>query len=759
MSCCLPNAALVPGEGENTSPDELRLSSHDLGGGLRQTDLSVPGIHCAACIRAVEGCLKALNGVEVARVNLSTKRVSIKWRGSGAPPFIEALRQIGYAAHLFDDQKDGDDKTLSRLVRALAVAGFGAMNIMLLSVSIWSGADAATRQSFHWVSAFIALPVLAYSGQVFFSSAWAALKARRTNMDVPISIGVSLAFGLSFYDTLTGGEHAYFDASVTLLFFLLIGRTLDHMMREKARVAVRGLMRLAPRGATVVLEDGSQEYRLLREIEPGMHLRIKPGDRIALDSKVLEGRSDVDASIATGESMALSVARNSDLKAGMVNLTGALTAEVTARAEDSFLAEMLRLMEVAEGGAARYRRIADRAAAAYSPLVHSAALVTFLGWMLASGDWHNAVSVAISVLIITCPCALGLAVPMVQVVAARRLFDHGILAKDGTALERLAGIDTVIFDKTGTLTLGRPELLTPEAYSPKVLGIAGAIAEHSSHPLAKTIAAAAGSMQRHFPTPRNVTEVPGLGLEANLQRHRYRLGRAEWALDAVPDQALLGHTVLSEDGKQLAAFAFQDCLRPGAKDAVARLQHDGIAVGILSGDHIHSVKAIAEQLGISDYQASMLPGGKLTYIEALAKAGRKVAMIGDGLNDAPALVAAEVSMAPATAADIGRNAAGFVFLHDSLEAVPTALAIARRARRLVRQNFLLAILYNALALPIAMAGYVTPLIAALAMSISSLLVIMNALRLRESGHCADKAMESRFAKSRPDLDVLQVAGR
>ncbi len=758
MSCCLPNAAMTQGEGGSPSSDELRLSSHDLGGGLLQTDLSVPGIHCAACIRAVEDNLKALKGVENARVNLSTKRVSIKWRGNSVPRFIETLRQAGYEAHLYENRKDDEDRTLTHLIRALAVAGFGAMNIMLLSVSIWSGADAATRQSFHWVSAFIALPVLAYSGQVFFRSAWTALKARRTNMDVPITIGVSLAFGLSFYDTLAGGKHAYFDASVTLLFFLLIGRTLDHMMREKARVAVRGLMRLAPRGATVLLSDGSQEYRPISEISPGMHLSIKPGDRVGLDSQVVEGRSDVDASIATGESMALPVERGSDLKAGMVNLTGALTVEVTARAEDSFIAEMLRLMEVAEGGAARYRRIADRAAAAYSPLVHSAALLTFLGWMLASGDWHNAVSVAISVLIITCPCALGLAVPIVQVVAARRLFDGGVLAKDGTALERLAGIDTVIFDKTGTLTLGRPSLSAPEAYRPEILGKAGAIAERSNHPLAKAIAAVAGPAQRFNYAPQNVTETPGLGMEATLQGHTYRLGRAEWALTACADATLFGRTVLSEDGRLIATFAFQDRLRPGAKEAVMRLQRDGLALGILSGDHEESVRAIAEALGISAYESGMLPKAKLAHIAALSEAGHKVAMIGDGLNDAPALVAAEVSMAPASAADIGRNAAGFVFLHDSLEAVPAALETARRARQLIRQNFLLAILYNALALPVAVAGYVTPLVAALAMSVSSLLVIMNALRLGASNTKARKKGEPQLVGSHHDLHAVRSSG-
>ncbi len=431
MSCCAP--PLDPHEAFDgrAAQREMRLASRDLGNGLRQSDLAVPGLHCAGCIRTVEAGLARLPGVAHVRVNLSTKRVAVQWQGEEPPELLAALAGLGYPGHLFESEAERSDPDLARLIRALAVAGFCAMNIMLLSVSVWSGAEAETRRAFHWISAALALPCLIYSGRIFFVSAWSALRRGRTNMDVPISIGISLAFALSLYDTVHDAPHAYFDAATSLIFFLLIGRTLDHLMREKARTAVRGLMRLSPRGATVLGADGSRHYLPLAEIEPGMRIAIVAGDHIPVDGDVAEGTSELDCAVVTGESAPRPVALGACVQAGTLNLSGSLIIRATARAGDSFLAEMVRLMEAAEGGRARYRRIADRAAALYSPVVHATAFLAFLGWMAASGDWHRAVTVAIAVLIITCPCALGLAVPIVQVVASRRLFEAGIMVKDG----------------------------------------------------------------------------------------------------------------------------------------------------------------------------------------------------------------------------------------------------------------------------------------------------------------------------------------
>jgi Cu2+-exporting ATPase len=716
--------------------DELLLASRILGSGLRQSELSVPTIHCGGCVQRVERVLSGLPQVERARVNLSTKRVSVRWRGEGPPPLISTLNEAGFAAHIHDFAIEEKDSGQRELLRALAVAGFASGNIMMLSVAVWSGADPESRDTFHWLSAAIALPSLAYCGRIFFRSAWQALRHGRTNMDVPISIGVLLAFGLSFYDTLHHGAHAYFDAAISLLFFLLVGRTLDYLMRERARTAVKGLARLAARGATVLLADGSQRFLPVAEVRPGMTVLLAPGDRVPVDAQVLAGRSELDVSLASGESLPLAVGAGDRLQAGALNLTGALTLQATAAAHESFLAEMTRMMEMAEAGRTAYRRIADRAARLYAPAVHLTALLTFGGWLLATGDLHLAVTVAIAVLIITCPCALGLAVPMVQVVAARHLFQNGIMVKDGGGLERLAEVDHVVFDKTGTLTKGAPRLAGPEATAPDLLAIAAAMATCSRHPYSQAIVAAARARDVPIATLGELQEYPGAGLEARIDGKTYRLGRTDWAL---PDASPRDGVVLSEGGSLLGRFCFEEELRADGREAVAALAARGIRAEILSGDQEGTVRRLASLLGLT-YRAGVSPADKVDYVSSLARTGRKVLMVGDGLNDGPALAAAHASMAPAGATDVGRNAADLVFLNDSLHAVPEAIDTACKARDLIRQNLLLAVGYNALAMPIAILGQVTPLVAAIAMSLSSIAVVGNALRLgkRRSQGAASK---------------------
>ncbi|MEI9412234.1 cation-translocating P-type ATPase [Mesorhizobium salmacidum] len=735
MSCCAPGVESALDLGRPTanlpSSQEITLASRPLGDGVMQTDLSVPAVHCGACIHTIETALGKLDRVETARVNLSTKRVSIRWHDGDVPPFVSVLADLGYQAHLFDPAAETRDETLADLIRAVAVSGFAAGNIMLLSVSVWSGAEGATRDLFHWVSALIAIPALAFAGGIFFRSAWNALRHGRMNMDVPIAVGVSLAYTMSLYETINHGDHAYFDASVSLLFFLLIGRTLDHVMRERARTAVQGLSRLAARGAMVVRVDGSRDYLPVDEIEPGMQILVPTGDRIPVDGKILRGTSDLDCSLVSGESTPRQASAGQIVQAGILNLTGPLTIEATAAAKDSFLAEMVRLMEAAEGGRARYRRIADRVSALYAPVVHLTAFATFLGWMAATGDWHRAMTIAIAVLIITCPCALGLAVPIVQVVAARRLFESGIMVKDGSAMERLATIDIAAFDKTGTLTQGQPRLVNAPSIDPDMLAIAANIASNSRHPFSKAIAGSAIlGRQSKFDA---ITEHPGFGIEAISEGGTWRLGRRGWAgwkgRTGGEGKHGYGGTVLTKDGTIVATFEFEDALRADAKAAVAQLKGADVSVEMLSGDTAGTCAEVARTLDIDDFVSCLLPSGKVEHIEILAKSGHKVLMVGDGLNDTPALSAAHVSIAPATAADIGRNAADFVFLRDSLLAIPLALEVSRKAGRLIRQNLALAIVYNAVAVPVAILGHVTPLIAAAAMSISSLLVIANALRL------------------------------
>jgi Cu2+-exporting ATPase len=461
----------------------------------------------------------------------------------------------------------------------------------------------------------------------------------------------------------------------------------------------------------------------------------------------LKGQSDIDCSLVSGESIPEAARAGSLLQAGTLNLTGPLKIAATAAAKDSFLAEIIQMMEAAESGRSKYRRIADRAARLYAPVVHVTAVATFVGWVAATGDVHRALIIAVAVLIITCPCALGLAVPMVQVVAARRLFEQGIMIKDGGALERLAEVDTVVFDKTGTLTLGEPRLIDGGAIDPDALELAAVIASHSRHPYSRALVAARQAPP-HSPTLlASVSEYPGSGLEACIGTIAYRLGRPEWALkdkEAPQSGSEMATVALSKDGRCLATFQFEDRLRSGAREAVAALAEDGLSVKVLSGDREEPVRQLASALGVP-HCSHVSPADKANYITSMEVSGRKVLMVGDGLNDAPALVASHASMAPASAADVGRNAADLVFLRESLLSVPQAVNVARNAKWLVRENLAIAVGYNAIAMPVAILGYVTPLIAAVAMSLSSLMVVTNALRL--GGHRRKKQRKHGSRKS------------
>ena len=741
MSCCAAGTegALDAERAEHSAPpsDELWLASRPLEGGLRQTDLSVPGIHCGACIATIEKALKALPQVQRARVNLSTRRVSCVWKeeidGKRTDPsqLTSAIEAAGYEPHLFMPSAEESDDGRNALLRATGVAGFAAMNIMLLSVSVWAGADAATRDLFHWISAAIAGPALIYAGKHFYVSAYKALSHGRMNMDVPIVLAVSLSYAMSLYETIHHGAEAYFDASVSLLFFLLIGRTLDHIMRDKARSAITSLARLSPRGAMVLGENGGQDYRTIEEIVPGDRILIAAGERVPVDCQVLSGASDMDCSIVNGESAPIAVRAGTALQAGMMNLTGALTVLVTAGVRDSFLAEIIGLMEVAEGGKARYRRIADRAAEIYAPAVHFLAVGAFLFWGFYSGDWAYAITIAIAVLIITCPCALGLAVPVVQVVAAGRLFANGIMVKDGSAMERLAEADVALFDKTGTLTLGKPKLVNRGDIDPHYLEVAASLASQSRHPLSRALNNLVKIDGSHF---EDVQEIAGAGLEARDAEGLWRLGSQVFAApedaQSAEDSVASGpQTTLSLNGEVVVVFQFEDQLRRDVGATLSSLQAKGYKTGILSGDRSRVVEALGERLGVNFWRAGLSPKGKVAEIEAAGGDGHRVLMVGDGINDAPALSAAYVSMAPASASDVGKQAADFVFLRESLSAVPLAIDVSRKAGALIRQNFALAIGYNAVFIPLALAGYASPLIAAVAMSTSSIVVVLNALRL------------------------------
>lgn len=704
----------------------------DAAGGHRLY-LMVEGLHCGGCVRKIETALQPLEGVREARVNLTTRRLAIAWdgpaqRGDG---FARTVEGLGFKVVPYEPARltADDARQEKELLRCMAVAGFAAANVMLLSVAVWAGhvegMGPATRTLMHWFSALIALPAIVYAGQPFFRSALAALKARTTNMDVPISLAVLLASGMSLVETMNQGKHAYFDSAVMLLFFLLIGRYLDRRARGKARSTAERLLALGASAVTVIAEGGKRLLLKPEEVQPGMTVLAAAGERIAVDGRVLEGESEVDTSLITGESLPTRAARGTRVFAGTLNMAAPLRLEVTATGERTLLAEIVRLMEVAEQRRARYVSLADRLAKVYAPVVHVLALATFLGWWLLAGlAWQPALMIAIAVLIITCPCALGLAVPAVQVIASGRLLRSGLLLKSATALERLALVDTVVFDKTGTLTLGRPDLVDL-VVAPEDLELAASLAATSRHPLARALCRAAPDVA----AAGGVKEVAGCGLLLETPEGEVRLGSRRWT-GVEADEACGGPELwLTRPGRAPQRFAFTDRPRADAREVVAELQRRGLRVELLSGDRAPTVAAVARTLGIERWQAELAPGDKVARLEQLAAEGRHVLMAGDGLNDAPALAAAGVSVSPSSAVDISQTAADAVFQGDALRPVVELLDVAKRADRLVKQNFALALVYNAFAIPLAVAGFVTPLIAAAAMSGSSILVISNALRL------------------------------
>lgn len=748
MSCCASPLASPEFLQETASrlecveQERIISASTDLGSNQYKTEFTIPEMHCSGCISAIERGLADLPLVGQVRANLSLKSVSVIWDAKlgSATDITNKLDKLGFDHHLSDPASGSSTYDLKgrSLLLSLAVAGFAAANIMLLSVSVWSGADQETTQLFHLISGLIAIPAVFFAGRPFFKSAAKALSMKRLNMDVPISLAVLLALGMSVHESLVGGEEAYFDASVTLLFFLLIGRYLDHLMRQKARGAVERLSSLSAKDGMLVDRTGEISHIGLKDILPGMHLRVFAGERFPVNGEIISGRTELDRSHVSGESESIVAGKGALIEAGTLNMTASVDIKATTSAEDSFLAEMRNMMEAAEQGRGNYVRIADRMASIYAPAVHLLALIAFIGWMVVTGgDWHTSLYTAIAVLIVTCPCALGLAVPVAHVIGANRLMQNGILMRDGTALERLATINSVVFDKTGTLTNGAPVVTGIHGLDESDIPVLKALSRASGHPIAKAINR---SIQGDWQDLKisDVKEIPGFGIEAKADGKQIRLGKPDWV-------AVITETpsVPSEDnqsvsfavaGSPAAYFELEDELRPGAREVVGVLSKRGLGLEILSGDSFNKVSALARKVGIQQFLSAQTPGDKIGHITSRKEAGDQPLMVGDGINDAPALAAGHVSMVPASASDVGRHAADFVFTRNSLEAVSFAFDTARATDQIVKQNFGLAIAYNCIAVPLALAGLVTPLVAAIAMSASSIVVVANSFRINLSKH-------------------------
>ncbi len=709
--------------------------------GSARMDMAIDGITCAACLTDIEGAMKRLPGVKAARLNLTNHRLTLNWDSSRIDParMIGALEAVGYRAYPFEQRRAEADEAarMTLLLKCLGVAGFAAMNVMLLSISVWAGdatsMSAETRDFFHWLSALIALPAAAYAGQPFFLSALAALRQGRLNMDVPISIGVWLALAMSVYETANHAANAYFDSAIMLLLFLLAGRALDQAMRRKMRTAAGNLAALKGEIAQrmVLSETGEAiESVPVEALSVDDRILVRPGERIPADGVVLSGASEVDESPITGETARRPARVGETLYAGSVNFDGALTLRVTAAGTSALIDEVARLVETASVARSRYMRLADRVSRFYAPMVHLTAILTGVGWLIAGAGLHDAIVIAISVLVITCPCALALAVPTVQVMASGALFRAGLVLNAAEGVEKLAEVDCVIFDKTGTLTLPEPRIVNAAEIAPDLLALAARLARASRHPLAAALTRAVPGA-----SPLDgAREETGAGVIAVVDGVEARLGSAGFCgmEDASAPSEAGASTLFFAFGARMARLEVRQALRVDARETVAALRARGLAVSILSGDRPEAVAPIAEALGVEDWAGALKPAEKIARVEALRAQGRRALMVGDGLNDAPALAAAWCSISPITAVDLAQAQADAVFLGERLAPVVAAIDIARRARALTRQNLILAVVYNVVAVPLAIAGFATPLIAAAAMSGSSIVVTLNALRLRFS---------------------------
>lgn len=719
---------------ESISGYESLVSSND-NDDERHLSLLVGGVHCALCIQKIESALLSQAGVKNVRLNFSTGRLEVVWMGASdlANDFVKIVSDLGYQVQPYnpDREQQTADAQSRFLLLCMGVAGFAMGNIMLLSLGLWIAGpehmEVSTRSLLHWFSALIGIPAILFSGRPFFRSAIAVLKKRQTNMDVPISIALILATGMSLFETINHGEYVYFDSAVMLMFFLLVGRYLDFRARRNATSAATDLMKTLSGFATVIDDDGTRRRLLIRDIRERMRVAIAAGEKVPVDGIVEQGASDIDTSLITGETLPRSCGIGDQLFAGTINQTAPLTLRVEKAAEDSLLSDIVRLMEKAEQSNAEYVRLADKAARYYTPVVHLFALAAFILWFGFLGAvWQDALLIAVTVLIITCPCALGLAVPVVQVLATGRLMKSNILVKSGDALERLSKIDTVLFDKTGTLTYGVPKL--SGEYDQEDLKLAASLAQHSNHPLSKALTQ---GYKGDLVMLDEVLEVAGQGVQGKLRNDIIKIGKGVWASpDYVSEHNDFSEIVLSVNGAVRCVFYFADQLRVDAKDVVDGLKYQNIECVLVSGDRHDVVEKTASTLGIERFYAATTPIEKEQILQDFKKQERSILMVGDGLNDAAVLAGADVSIAPGTAVDMAQNVADIVVMGDALKPVSIVHRVAKLTQKLVKQNFAIAIIYNFIAIPLAFAGLVTPMIAAIAMSGSSIIVIANSYRLK-----------------------------
>jgi Cu2+-exporting ATPase len=721
-------------------------------GALKEASLILEGITCAACVWLNEQHLLALPGVEAVQINYATQRAQLRWDDSRIhlSEILEAIARIGYRAHPYDPQRQHEllETQRRRQLRRLGLAGALGMQIMILAVALyfgdWTGMEARYRSFFQWISLGLATPIVLFAAQPFYTSAWRDLRQGRAGMDVPVSLGILGAFAASVWATLTGTGHVYYDSVAMFTFFLLGARYLELAGRRRAAAAMDRLVRVTPAIATRMRRRGDalrEESVPVVELQPGDELLVRPGETVPTDGVILKGRSSIDESLLSGESLPVVKGPGDALVGGSINVEGPLSVRVDKVGQDTVLSHILRLLERAQTEKPAITQMADRAASWFVlAVLILAAMVAGYWWSEEPQRW---LEITIAVLVVTCPCALSLATPTAITAATGTLSTLGLLTTRGHTLEGLARATHIVFDKTGTLTQGRVRLLRTHRFSDldrrRTLQVAAALEHHSEHPIARALVEAA---ERLTATASQVHNTPGYGLKGLVGGTEYFLGTPRFIArhcGAVAGGARIrpilerGNTVvvLAQRGILHAVFELGDEPRPDASQLVRRLRALGLKVLLLSGDHPRAVQVAAQRIGIDPGSAAggLSPEEKLKKVRELQSRGAVVAMVGDGVNDAPVLAGAQVSIAMGSGAQVALASADMIMLSNRLMGLRTALGLARKTRRIIRQNLVWALTYNALALPAAAMGLVAPWMAAIGMSASSLAVVANALRL------------------------------
>jgi P-type Cu+ transporter len=704
--------------------------------------LPVEGMTCASCVARVEKALKRVPGVAAAEVNLATETATVSLAEGASPQsLVEAVRGAGYEARLVPVQKPAKDRSW------LPVAVATVLTLPLIVPMLWGFFGAEWRLP-GWVQIVLATPVQLWLGARFYKSGWKALRARTGNMDLLVALGTSAAYGLSLYMLWRhwGHEpHLYFEASAAVITLVLLGKWLESRAKRQTTEAIRALQSLRPETARVV-RDGREVEVPAAQLAVGDMVAVRPGERIPADGVVVEGQSHADESMLTGESLPVAKGPRDAVTGGAVNAEGVLRVRVTAVGAQSTLARIIEMVENAQAKKAPIQRLVDRVSAVFVPVVLVIGLATLLGWGLARGDWEQALLNAVAVLVIACPCALGLATPTAIMAGTGVAASNGILIKDAEALEIAHAVKTVAFDKTGTLTIGKPALTAFEPLGLErstALAWAAAVQAGSEHPLAKAVVAAAKGLET--PRAEAARAVPGRGMEAFVGGRRLVLGSGRWMREQGVDIAPLAARALEMQAKGMtvswladvtgkpvlvAAMGFGDEIRPEAEQAVRLLHERGLRTVMLTGDNRAAAQAVAARLGVDEVRAEILPADKAEAVAQLRRAESRVAMVGDGVNDAPALAAADLGIAMGSGTDVAMHAAGVTLMRPDPRLVAAAVDVSRRTYRKIRQNLFWAFVYNVVGIPLAALGVLSPVVAGAAMALSSVSVVGNTLLLK-----------------------------